>query len=100
MHIISLKALQSFWKKHPSAEAPMRYWHTLVEQTKFRDFHHVKQVFGSADYVSPYTIFDVAGNHFRLITVIHYNPSKVFIRWVLTHREYDEWNKQYRKGKV
>jgi mRNA-degrading endonuclease HigB of HigAB toxin-antitoxin module len=22
-----------------------------------------------------------------------------FIRWVLTHREYDEWNKQQRKGR-
>jgi mRNA interferase HigB len=100
MHIISLKALQLFWRKHPGAETSMRNWHTLVEKTKFQDFNHVKQVFGSADYVPPYTIFDVGGNNFRVITIIHYNPSKVFIRWVLTHREYNEWNKQYRKGKV
>lgn len=78
----------------------MRYWHTLVEQTKFQDINHVKQVFGSSDYVAPYTIFDVGGNNYRVITVIHYNAGKVFIRWVLTHPEYDEWNKQYRKGKV
>jgi mRNA interferase HigB len=78
----------------------MRHWHTLVEHTRFQDFKHVKQVFGSADYVAPYTIFDVGGNNYRVITVIHYNAGKIFIRWVFTHREYDEWNKQYRKGQV
>ncbi|MCE9550554.1 MAG: type II toxin-antitoxin system HigB family toxin [Betaproteobacteria bacterium] len=100
MHIISLKALRTFWGKHTKAESPMRYWHTLVEQTIFEDFNHVKKVFGSADYVAPYTIFDVGGNSFRLITVIHYNARKVFIRLVLTHSEYDKWSKKYISGKV
>jgi len=100
MHIISLKILKSFWAIQPRAEQPMRNWHTLMEQTKLVDFNHVKTVFSSADYVKPYTIFDVGGNNFRVITVIHYNTGKVFIRWVLTHREYDEWCKLYRKGKV
>ena len=100
MHIISLRALQEFWKRHDGAKVPMRNWHTLVESTRFQDFTHIKQVFGSADYVVPYTIFDIGGNNYRLITVIHYNVGKVYIREVLTHREYDEWNKQYRKGKV
>ena len=100
MHIISLKMLKSFWAIQPAAEQPMRNWHTLMEQTKLVDSNHVKTVFSSADYVKPYTIFDVGGNNFRVITVIHYNTGKVFIRWVLTHREYDEWCKLYRKGKV
>jgi hypothetical protein len=24
----------------------------------------------------------------------------MFVRWVMTHREYDDWCKLYRKGKV
>lgn len=55
-------------------------------------------MFASTDYVAPYTIFDIGGNNYRLVTVIHYNTGKVFIRWVLTHRQYDQWNKQ-QKGK-
>ena len=30
------------------------------------------------------------GNKFRLIAAIHYNRQKVYIRAVLTHREYDD----------
>lgn len=42
------------------------------------------------------TIFDIGGNRYRLIAVIHYNRSKVYIRHVLTHAEYDrgDWKKK------
>lgn len=98
MHVISLKALQTFWQLHANAEPPLRHWHRIVEASRFDDFNHVRRVFGSADYVAPYTIFNIGGNNYRLMTVIHYNTGKVFIRWVLTHRAYDDWNKQQRKG--
>ena len=31
---------------------------------------------------------------------IRYTNGKVFVHKVMTHREYDDWNKLYRKGKV
>jgi HTH-type transcriptional regulator/antitoxin HigA len=37
-------------------------WFTLVKATDFRNFEHVKGVFPSADYVAPFTVFDVGGN--------------------------------------
>ena len=99
MHIISLKALRLFWQKHPSAETALKHWHTVVEQTEFESFQQVREAFASADYAAPFTIFDIAGNHYRLITAMHYNTGKVFIRHVFTHSEYDEWNKQQRKNR-
>jgi mRNA interferase HigB len=35
------------------------------------------------------TVFNIGGNKYRLVTAIHYNRSKVYIRAVLTHGEYD-----------
>jgi mRNA interferase HigB len=52
------------------------------------------------DYVPPYTVFDVAGNNFRVVVLVRYRDGKMFVRWVMTHREYDDWCKLYRKGKV
>lgn len=100
MHVISLKMLREFWIKHPAAERPLRHWHTLTEQTRFNDFSHLREAFGSADYVSPFTIFNVGGNSFRVIALVRYGDGKVFVRWVMTHREYDDWCKLYRKRKV
>ena len=31
---------------------------------------------------------------------VRYRDGKIFVRWVMTHREYDDWCKLYRKGKV
>jgi len=70
MHIISLKALRSFWTTHPDAEQPMRKWHGVAEKTDFVSFNHLRENFHSADYVRPYTIFNVGGNNYRVITVV------------------------------
>lgn len=100
MHIISLNALREFWQKHPEAEQAMRNWHTVAEHSRFVDFADLRRSFGSADCAAPYTVFDVGGNNYRLVTVVRYRDGKIFVRWVMTHREYDNWCKLYRKGKV
>jgi mRNA interferase HigB len=33
--------------------------------------------------------FNIGGNKYRLITAIHYNRKRVYVRHVLTHKEYD-----------
>lgn len=78
----------------------MRHWHTVVERTSFADFNELRATFGSADYLAPYTVFNVGGNNFRLVTVVHYGSLRVYIRWVLTHREYDDWSRKYGSGKL
>lgn len=100
MHIISLKMLRDFWRKHPDAEQPMRNWHTITEQARFGGFADVRRNFGSADYVAPFTVFNIGGNNYRLITIVRYGDRKIFVRWVMTHNEYDNWCKLHRQGKV
>lgn len=100
MHIISIKVLREFWQKHPESEKVLREWHTIAENIDSKDFNHVRSVFNSADYVPPYTVFDVGGNNYRLVVIVRYRFKKVFVHQVMTHRQYDDWNKLYRKGKV
>ncbi len=100
MHVISLKALREFWRKHPDSESPLRNWHTVVEHSKFESFSAVRQAFRSADYVAPYTVFDVGGNKYRIVAIVRYRDAKVFVRWVMTNREYDTWTKQPRSGRL
>ncbi|PIG93102.1 type II toxin-antitoxin system HigB family toxin [Gloeocapsopsis sp. IPPAS B-1203] len=40
-------------------------------------------------------VFNIGGNKYRLITFIDYTYQKVFIRYILTHSEYDkdDWKK-------
>ena len=50
----------------------------------------IREVFPSADKVGKLTIFNIGGNKIRLAAAIHYNRKKIYIRAVLTHKEYDE----------
>lgn len=95
MHIISRKALIQFWAQYPDSETPLARWYKVVNKTEFRSFAELRNVFPSVDRVDELFIFNIAGNKYRLITSIHFNRGKVYIRHVLTHTEYDrgDWKK-------
>ena len=95
MHVISRKTLKIFWEKYPDSESSLTRWFKIVEKTEFSSFNELRQVFPSADKVGDLVIFNIGGNNYRLITSIHFNRHKVYIRHVLTHSEYDKevWKK-------
>ncbi len=90
MHVISLKKLRTFWAEQPDAERPLRTWFKVVSRAAWANFSAVRAVYPQADQVGKFTVFDIGGNKYRLIAVIHYNRGKIFVRHVLTHREYDK----------
>ena len=99
MHVISRKALEDFWLKHPAARVPLEAWYRLVSTSSFDGFLDIKKTFNSVDYVAPYMVFNVGGNNFRVIGVIHFNRQKLYVREVFTHAQYDRWSKANRSLK-
>lgn len=97
MHVIAKPALVEFWTRHPDSEGSLQAWYRTMEGEVFADFNDLRATFASADYLGGLTVFNIGGNKYRLIAVIHYNRRKVFIRAVLTHSEYDRGN--WRKKK-
>ncbi len=93
MHVITRKRLREFATKHRGATEALAVWYSIISKTDFVSFAELKRVFGSADKVGKFTVFDVGGNKYRLVAAIHYNRKKVYIRHVLTHTEYsrDKW---------
>ena len=89
MHVISRKALIVFWKQHPDSKESLLRWHKIVEKSDFTSFESIRATFPSADKVGDWIVFNIGGNKYRLITSIHFNRGKVYIRYVLTHRDYD-----------
>jgi mRNA interferase HigB len=90
MHIITRKRLNDFASIHPDATSSLSHWYRIMKNASFENFNQLRSVFPSADKVGKYTVFNIGGNKTRLITAIHYNRKKVYIRAVLTHQEYDK----------
>ena len=91
MRIISNTALTDFSAIHFAAGAPLQAWHKIVEGRSFANFSEVKATFNAVDKVDIYYIFDIAGNKYRVVASIHFNTQIMYIRRVLTHKEYDKW---------
>ena len=97
MRVVTEKRLKEFWEKVPEAQGSMQGWHRAVKNCKAQSHSELKLTFNSADYVAgKYTVFDVGGNKYRIVAVIHYNTQMIYIRGVFTHRDYDKWTKEHR----
>ena len=97
MHVIAKSTLLAFADKHPEARDKLLSWHRTMKACSAKNFSELKLTFASADYVpKKYTVFDVGGNDYRIITVIFYDAQKVYVRLVGTHAEYDKWTKENR----
>ena len=90
MHVISRKTLRQFWQQHPESEMALARWFKIMEQTDFKNVAELRKSFPNADQVGNLTVFNIGGNKARLIAAIHYNRRIIYVRHVLTHREYDE----------
>ncbi len=89
MILIGRKIIVDFCKRHPPSIKPLSIWEAVMKQTKYTTFAKVKLLFPSADYVSHrYTIFNIGGNKYRLITIIDYTASIVQVKQIWTHAEY------------
>jgi len=91
VHVITKRRLREFWVKHPAAESPLTAWFKITSNAEWTNLADLHRDFPSADYVAPWTVFDIGGNKYRLIVKVEYRFRKVFIAYVFTHAEYDRW---------
>jgi len=93
--VISLKRLREFWSRHPDAEKPLRQWYKLALHARWQNIQELRSDLPSADGVANnqgemLTVFNIAGNKYRLIARIRYDFQLINIRSVLTHAAYDK----------
>lgn len=90
MRVITRRRLLEFAEQHPEADESLERWYRAMKRHNFESFSELRQIFPSADKVDKLTVFNIGGNKYRLIVAIHYNRKIIYIRDVLTHKEYDK----------
>jgi len=106
VHIVTRRHLSEAMERYPDAANEIKAMVRIVEAVRWHNFAEVRRTFKDADYVVGYVIFNIRGNRYRLITVIHYakttdevkTQGHVYIRSFLTHREYNNrsnWDRRF-----
>ena len=92
MRIISRKALKQFWEQsdYADSEQPLRAWFREASKADWKNPAEVKAAYRSASIVgNDRVVFNIAGNKYRLVVRINYPYRVVYIRFIGTHRQYD-----------
>jgi mRNA interferase HigB len=90
MRVIKRGALPQFWQKHPDAKASLESWYWVMRKASWKTPAELKPVYASADLVGRRTVFNIAGNKYRLIARVNNQTQRVFVLYILTHAEYDK----------
>lgn len=93
MHIISHRKLKEFYESPgmEDSKVALERWYDITEKTEWHNFAEMKEDFPTVDYVgNQHYVFNIKGNHYRLIVVVKFTIGRVFIRFVGPHADYDK----------
>jgi mRNA interferase HigB len=89
MRIVKRGALERFWRIHPDSKPSLEPWYSVVRAATWQTPAEIKQVYHNGDVVGRRTVFNIAGNKYRLIARVNYRSQRVFVLFLLTHAEYE-----------
>jgi mRNA interferase HigB len=96
MRIIARRTLREFvaaragHKDQPALKSALDAWFDEVRRARWKSTAEVKRRYATASVVSAERIvFNVRGNHYRLVVAVDFEKQIVWIKWLGTHRDYD-----------
>lgn len=91
MRVIAKRILRDFWLKHLVVEQQMKSWHKEMVGASWSSPVHIKNKYPSASILdNQRVVFNIKGNHYRIVIRINYQFKIIWIRFVWTHSEYDQ----------
>lgn len=91
MRIVTFLRIKNFIEEHSDSDIALRDWYKKTKSSSWKSLTDIKETFNSADYVGNNRfVFNIKGNHYRLVTIIIFASQKVYIRFIGTHKDYDK----------
>lgn len=92
MRLVGQKRLTEFAKAHADARGPLQSWTAEVEDARWRTQQDVMACFPHTSFLRDrVAVFNIKGNHYRLVARISFKNGIVQVQRVGTHAEYDTW---------
>ena len=91
MVIITKAKIIAFYTLETKAKEPLLQWYNMTLVSNWQNFHSIKQTFNSVDSVgNDRYVFNIGGNKYRIVAMIHFSTRTVYVKFVGTHKQYDK----------
>jgi len=88
--------IMRYWASSPQyadSKSSLEVWHGETLRATWKTPQEIKEKFRSASILkNNRVVFNISGNKYRLIVSIDYGRQACFIRFIGTHKQYDEIN--------
>ena len=88
-NIIARRTLVNYCQLYPRAATALIAWHDELVKTNFKNFNQLKGVYPSVSLGDDRVVFNILGNHYRLVVRFIFEYRAIQIKWFGTHAEYD-----------
>jgi mRNA interferase HigB len=93
MRVFSFGTLREFWTDHADAEDALREWYRDACRAHWASPQEIRNTYATASFFSENrVVFNIRGNHYRLVVRVYYRWSTIYVRFIGTHAEYDRIN--------
>ena len=92
MKLIAISRLRQDANRYPDVKKQVENWYKVVKNAQWKNLEEVKKIYKNAEAVGNFTVFNIKGNHYRLIVGIDYEGQIIYYKYFLTHNEYDKNN--------
>lgn len=91
MRVIALRTLRDFWERHADSRSSIEAWYSDAKHADWKSPAEIKAMCRNASILGDNrVVFNLIGNDYRLVVRIAYGFGIVYIRFIGTHREYDQ----------
>ena len=103
MHVIARKIFNDATKKYPNDAKAIDDLYRLLKSGTFKDPSELRKVVPSLDnfkYKDKWWVVDIGGNNLRMIAFIEFKNSRVYVKHIVNHPDYDKLTERYRKKEL
>ncbi|MFZ6024625.1 MAG: type II toxin-antitoxin system HigB family toxin [Bacteroidota bacterium] len=91
MVIISRPQIEAFIRKNPLSASSLNTWYFKTKEANWGNPNEIKLVFPACDYIgNDRYVFNIGGNNYRLVAMIHFSKRTLYIRGIFIHADYEE----------
>lgn len=93
MRVIAIKVLREFWEqsRYSDSANALKAWYAEAKKATWETAQDIKDKYRNASFIRDNrVIFNIHGNKYRLVAHINYAYQIVRIKFIGTHKQYDE----------
>lgn len=91
MVLFTWRTIYLFTKQHPSTVPYFNRWKIAINNANWENLVDIKKEYPSVDYVgNDRYVFNVNGNDFRLVVMIHFSIRTIYVRFIGNHESYNK----------